>query len=59
MRIQCLQHVPFEGPFGIADWAQARGHALALTPLYAGAPPPDPSAYDWLVIMGGPMCGRR
>jgi GMP synthase-like glutamine amidotransferase len=55
MRIQCLQHVSFEGPWGIADWARARGHSLALTPLYAGALPPDPSAFDWLVIMGGPM----
>lgn len=55
MHIHCLQHVPFEGPFGIADWARARGHDLTVTPLYAGAEPPDPSAFDWLVIMGGPM----
>jgi GMP synthase-like glutamine amidotransferase len=55
MHIQCLQHVPFEGPFGIADWARARGHALGITPLYEGAPLPDPVSFDWLVIMGGPM----
>ena len=55
MRIHCLQHVPFEGPFGIADWADARGHSLMVSPLYAGAVPPDPADFDWLVIMGGPM----
>jgi GMP synthase-like glutamine amidotransferase len=55
MRIHCLTHVPFEGPAGIADWAQARRHALTVTPLYAGYPPPDAASYDWLVVMGGPM----
>ena len=55
MLIHCLQHVPFEGPFGIADWAAARGHELRVTPLYDGVAPPEPADYDWLVIMGGPM----
>lgn len=55
MRIQCLTHVPFEGPAGIADWAQARGHDIELAPLHAGAFPPGPATYDWLVVMGGPM----
>ncbi|MEZ4484042.1 MAG: hypothetical protein R2864_05420 [Syntrophotaleaceae bacterium] len=31
MRIHRLQHVPFEGPAAIADWAAARGHQLAFT----------------------------
>lgn len=55
MRIHCLQHVPFEGPAGIADWAEARGHELSITHLYTGAVPPSPDAFDWLVVMGGPM----
>jgi GMP synthase-like glutamine amidotransferase len=55
MRIQCLTHVPFEGPAGIADWAESRGHEVVVTPLYAGVAPPDPVGYDWLVVMGGPM----
>ena len=55
MRIQCLQHVPFEGPAAIADWAAARGHRLTATPLYAGAAPPSQGNFDWLVLMGGPM----
>lgn len=55
MRIHCLQHVPFEGPAGIADWAADRGHPITTTPLYARADLPEQSAFDWLVVMGGPM----
>ena len=55
MRIQCLKHVTFEGPAGIADWAEAQGHLITLTPLYEGVPVPDLDAFDWLVVMGGPM----
>ncbi len=55
MLINCLQHVPFEGPFSIADWAAAHGHSLRVTPLYDGVAPPEPADFDWLVIMGGPM----
>jgi GMP synthase-like glutamine amidotransferase len=55
MRIQCLQHVPFEGPAGIADWAAARGHSLTSIRLFEGVGLPDPQDLDWLAVMGGPM----
>lgn len=55
MRIHCLQHVSFEGPAAIADWAVSRGHQLALTRLYAEEKPPETEEFDWLLIMGGPM----
>jgi GMP synthase-like glutamine amidotransferase len=55
MRIHVLQHVPFEGPAGVESWARARGHELRTVHLYAGEPPPEPDAYDWLVVLGGPM----
>lgn len=55
MRIHCLQHVPFEGPAGIGDWARTRGHAITTTHLYRDATLPDPSSFDCLVVMGGPM----
>ena len=55
MRIEVLQHVPFEGPAGIAAWAAERGHSLSTTALFAGAEPPPPAELDWLVVMGGPM----
>jgi len=55
MNLHCLQHVPFEGPGKIADWAAAHGHAFGHTHLHRGEQPPDPGAVDWLVVMGGPM----
>ena len=53
LNIHCLQHVPFEGPAGIADWLAARGHRLTFTHLYRGETLPTIEKFDWLVIMGG------
>lgn len=55
MRIGVLQHVAFEPPAGIAEWALARGHELETTRLYAGDAVPEAARADALVIMGGPM----
>lgn len=54
MRIHVIQHVPFEGPGLIGEWAAERGHSLdvtlAITERY-----PRPDDVDLLVVMGGPM----
>lgn len=55
MRIHCFQHVPFEDPATIADWAQARGHALAFTHIHQGQAVPSRHDYDLLLVLGGPM----
>ena len=55
MRILCLQHVPFEGPAALTDWARSRGHTLHCHPVYGQAPLPPVEAFDFLLIMGGPM----
>jgi GMP synthase-like glutamine amidotransferase len=55
MRVHCIQHVPFEGPARVADWARARGHTVRVSALYAGDPLPSRSEFDLLVVMGGPM----
>lgn len=55
MRIHYLQHVPFEGPAYIGEWAGRNGHELSGTALYNGGTPPDPAGFDCLVVMGGPM----
>lgn len=55
MRLACLQHVPFEGPAFIARWAAENHTSLRTVALYDGEPLPDISAYDGLVVMGGPM----
>jgi GMP synthase-like glutamine amidotransferase len=54
-RITLLQHVPFEGPGAIAEWAEARGHALRRVELHRGAARPVSAEIDALVVMGGPM----
>ncbi len=58
MRIGVMQHVAFESPGHIADWANARGHEFALTRLFAGEALPRADALDALVVMGGPMSVR-
>lgn len=55
MRIHCLQHVPFEGPAGIGDWAAGKGHSIRTTRLFEHRDLPDREDFDWLVVMGGPM----
>jgi GMP synthase (glutamine-hydrolysing) len=50
-----LQHVPFEGLGSIEGWAEDRGHTVHVTRLWAGDPLPSPGAFDWLIVMGGPM----
>ena len=55
MRIHSLQHVPFEGLGSIADWAKAHNAPLRTSQLFSDAPLPKLEAFDWLVVMGGPM----
>jgi GMP synthase (glutamine-hydrolysing) len=55
MRVHYLQHVPYEPPAGIAEWADQQGHDLAGSHLHEGDRLPAPEAYDLLVVMGGPM----
>lgn len=55
MRLHYFQHVPFEGPASIEEWAKAKGWSLSPTRLFDGEPLPDVNDFDWLIIMGGPM----
>lgn len=55
MRMAVLQHVPFEGPAAIAEWALSRGVLVAETHLYRGDALPALNAFDMLTAMGGPM----
>lgn len=55
MRIAVLQHVPFEGPASIVDWADSRGHSLDYYNLFNGDLLPSLNEFDFLLIMGGPM----
>ncbi len=55
MRMAVLQHVSFEGPAAIAEWARSRGVVVAETHLYRGDALPTLDAFDMLTVMGGPM----
>ena len=50
-----MQHVPFEGPAIIREWALHRGHEFSDTRFYEKCRLPGIEEIDWLVIMGGPM----
>jgi GMP synthase-like glutamine amidotransferase len=55
MRIHYFQHVPFEDPAFILTWAKRKGYEVGRSLISHGEQPPDPSGYDLLVVMGGPM----
>ena len=55
MRLQILQHAPFEGPGHLTEWAASRSFSLEVVHTYKGIEPAKPDEYDWLVILGGPM----
>ena len=55
LRIHWYQHVPFEGLGSIDTWARSRGAAVTATRWHAGDRAPAADAFDWLVVMGGPM----
>ena len=55
MRLHCIQHVPFEDMANIEVWAKNKGFRVSRTLLYEGEELPLLSAFDLLVVMGGPM----
>jgi GMP synthase-like glutamine amidotransferase len=56
MHLHILQHVAFEGPGAIANWAEQRGHTQSVTHLYRpDAALPAAGSFDWLIVLGGPM----
>lgn len=55
MRVQVCMHVPYEFVGSMEPWFAARQAAVRVCRLYAGERPAGPAAFDWLVLMGGPM----
>lgn len=55
LRIHYFQHVSFETPGYINQWARQHHHAETYTRWYQPADLPDIDMIDWLVVMGGPM----
>lgn len=54
MRLHAIQHVEFEGPALIAEWASSRGHEIT-TSLASSGQFPATDDVDFLVVLGGPM----
>ncbi|KOS04832.1 hypothetical protein AM493_01315 [Flavobacterium akiainvivens] len=56
MKLHILQHVDFEGPGYITQWAQTQGAELTITKFYEeNHSLPELGTFDLLVVMGGPM----
>ena len=55
MNFLVLQHVPFEGPVAIQDWADANRHTVTRQDASTNSEFPAPASFDCLIIMGGPM----
>lgn len=55
LRLHYLQHVSFEGLGQIRPWAEKAGAAISATRFHEDQPLPGVDAFDFLVIMGGPM----
>ena len=56
-RLHYFQHVPFEAPGLILDWARKRGIEVSSTEFFLPGEPilPEVEDCDFLVVMGGPM----
>lgn len=55
LRIHIFQQVPFEDAAYLAVWAKNQQHVLSYTRFYEEPVLPSINAFDWLVILGGPM----
>lgn len=55
MRIHYLQHISFENPGSILQWAEKNKCRITACRLYENDQLPDVDDFDWLVVMGGPM----
>ncbi|MBN1561750.1 type 1 glutamine amidotransferase [candidate division KSB1 bacterium] len=54
-RLHYIQHVPFENPGSILDWAENAAIAVNGSHLYRGEPLPRLDDFEALIVMGGPM----
>jgi GMP synthase-like glutamine amidotransferase len=55
IRVHYIEHVPFETPGYILQWAKEKGHTISSTKIHKNESLPDTDSFDFLIIMGGPM----
>lgn len=55
MKVQVLQHVPFEGVGSMAAWLAAHKAEVRVTRFFEDPSLPEPGDQDLVIVMGGPM----
>lgn len=55
MQFHAIIHAPFETLGAIENWILEKGHSLSVTHSYQGEQLPEPSQFDFLILMGGPQ----
>lgn len=55
MNIHFILHADFERPGAIVNWIENRGFHSSYSRPFAGQKLPQPSDFDWLILMGGPQ----
>ena len=55
MKVQVLQHVPFEGVGSIGPWLAMQGATVGYTRFYESSVLPPTTTLDLVIAMGGPM----
>jgi GMP synthase-like glutamine amidotransferase len=55
MRVQVLQHVPFEGLGNIQPWLDERNARISYSRFHESAELPELASIDLLIALGGPM----
>lgn len=55
MHIHFIQHMPFEHPASIAEWAAAKNYTTSYTKVFEATTFPSLGSFNMLVIMGGTM----
>src|SRR5689334_13125992 len=55
MKVHCLQHISFETPGCILQWAEKNNAVFSVTHTYRGESLPEIESVDFLIILGGPQ----
>jgi GMP synthase-like glutamine amidotransferase len=55
MRIHFIQHVAYESPGYLVQWATEQNHTVSFTKMFESPVFPSIDDFDWLIVMGGPM----
>ncbi len=59
MRIHFIQHVSFENPGSLLEWAIEKQHSITFTKIFEEVKFPSTAEFDFLIIMGGSMSANE